>query len=62
MGPRGLRCESVERALAEGADRATAAAAADLEGHDDALASAWYRRRVLPVLIARALNRLEETA
>jgi CO/xanthine dehydrogenase FAD-binding subunit len=62
MGPRGIRCESVERALAGGADGPTAAAAADLEGHDDALASAWYRRRVLPVLIARALNRLEETA
>ena len=27
---------------------------------DDPLASAWYRRRALPVLVARALEQLEE--
>jgi CO/xanthine dehydrogenase FAD-binding subunit len=31
----------------------------DVEPHDDALASAWYRSRVLPVLVRRALTDLE---
>jgi len=37
------------------------AAAKTLDGvdpHDDALASAWYRRQVLPGLVERALNDL----
>ena len=31
----------------------------DVSPHDDALASAWYRSRVLPVLVRRALDDLE---
>jgi carbon-monoxide dehydrogenase medium subunit len=31
----------------------------DVTPHDDALASAWYRSRVLPVLVRRALDDLE---
>ena len=36
------------------------AAAADATFADDALASAWYRKRTLPVLVRRALTQLEE--
>lgn len=59
---RGLRCLSVERALSDGASVAEAAREAlnDVEPRDDALASAWYRRRVLPTLVARALKDVEE--
>jgi CO/xanthine dehydrogenase FAD-binding subunit len=32
----------------------------DVRPEDDPLASAWYRGRVLPVLVARALEQLEE--
>jgi CO/xanthine dehydrogenase FAD-binding subunit len=59
-GPRGIRARGVERALADGASAETAAEAA-LDGadpHDDALASAWYRQRMLPVLVRRALDDL----
>jgi carbon-monoxide dehydrogenase medium subunit len=31
----------------------------DVNPHDDALASAWYRRKVLPVLVRRVLTDLE---
>ena len=57
-GPHGLRCPSVEQALASGADTATAAARVldDVDPADDALASAWYRRRILPNLVQRALE------
>jgi aerobic carbon-monoxide dehydrogenase medium subunit len=60
-GPRAVRCASVERALAGGASATDAAAAVldDVEPQDDALASAWYRRRVLPTLMARALSEME---
>jgi carbon-monoxide dehydrogenase medium subunit len=63
-GPRAVRCPSVERALAGGASPADAAATAldDVDPRDDALASAWYRRRVLPTLVARALTELEGSA
>ena len=59
-GPRAVRAPSVEQALAAGADAATAAQRVtdDVEPHDDALASAWYRRRVLPTLVQRALTDL----
>ena len=59
-GPRAVRARSVEQALAGGADAATAAGRItdDVEPHDDALASAWYRRRVLPTLVERALTDL----
>jgi CO/xanthine dehydrogenase FAD-binding subunit len=59
-GPKGARCPSVERALAGGADAAAAArtVTGDVEPQDDALASAWYRKRMLPILVERALNGL----
>jgi CO/xanthine dehydrogenase FAD-binding subunit len=41
-------------------DAAADAAAADASFADDALASAWYRNRTLPVLVRRALTQLEE--
>jgi CO/xanthine dehydrogenase FAD-binding subunit len=34
----------------------------DVSPHDDALASAWYRSKVLPVLVRRALTQLQENA
>ena len=51
------RLPAVEQALADGASPEDAAARAldDAEPFDDALASAWYRSRVLPTLVARAL-------
>jgi CO/xanthine dehydrogenase FAD-binding subunit len=57
-GPRAVRAHSVERALADGADAATAAERVldDVQPRDDALASGWYRARMLPRLVARALN------
>jgi carbon-monoxide dehydrogenase medium subunit len=42
---------------AEGGD--ADAALDDVTPHDDALASAWYRTKVLPVLVRRVLNDLE---
>jgi aerobic carbon-monoxide dehydrogenase medium subunit len=61
-GPRGVRCPSVEAALSSGASHADAAAAMadDIDPPDDPLASGWYRRRILPVLLTRALAQLEE--
>jgi CO/xanthine dehydrogenase FAD-binding subunit len=57
-----VRCPSIERALAQEASFAEAAAAVvqDVSPEDDPIASAWYRRRVLPVLVARTLGQLEE--
>jgi carbon-monoxide dehydrogenase medium subunit len=59
-GPRALRLQSVEQALAGGASPADAAARAteDVQPQDDALASAAYRKKVLPLLVERALNEL----
>ena len=59
-GPRAVRLSAVERALAGGAaPREAATSAADgVDPHDDALASAWYRRTVLPTLVRRALEQL----
>jgi carbon-monoxide dehydrogenase medium subunit len=59
-GPRAVRCPSVESVLADGGDTAAAAARVldDVEPADDALASAWYRRKLLPKLVARALDKL----
>lgn len=59
-GPNAVRCPSVEQALAGGASvqDAAAKAADDVDPRDDALASAWYRRRILPGLVARALDDL----
>ena len=60
-GPTGIRARSVEQALAGGASAEEAAAKVldDAEVHDDALASAWYRERMLPLLVRRALDDLE---
>lgn len=60
VGDHGVRCASVERALAGGVETAAAAEAVrdDVEGHDDPLGPGWYRVRVLPVLITRALSSL----
>lgn len=59
-GPRSVRLKSAEQALASGADPAEAAARAvsDVTPQDDALASAWYRRQTLPVLVKRVLSDL----
>lgn len=59
-GPRALRTTSVEQALAGGASPEEAAQKVldDVEPLDDALASAWYRRKVLPGVVTRALNDL----
>ena len=57
----GVRLPSAE-AVAEDPQAAGEAALEDVEPHDDALASAWYRRKALPVLVRRALTQLEETA
>jgi CO/xanthine dehydrogenase FAD-binding subunit len=38
------------------------AALQDVTPHDDAVASAWYRSQVLPVLVRRALTQLQENA
>jgi aerobic carbon-monoxide dehydrogenase medium subunit len=53
-GPTAVRLRSVEN---DGADPARALD--DVTPHDDALASSWYRARVLPVLVRRALDDLE---
>jgi CO/xanthine dehydrogenase FAD-binding subunit len=61
VAPHAVRLTGVEQALAAGASAADAAARATegVEPHDDALASAWYRREVLPVLVARAIEQLQ---
>jgi CO/xanthine dehydrogenase FAD-binding subunit len=59
-GARARRLMAVEEAFRGGGD-ATAAAAGAGEGiafQDDALASAWYREKMLPILVERALNEL----
>jgi aerobic carbon-monoxide dehydrogenase medium subunit len=45
---------------AEGGD--ADAAVNDVTPHDDALASAWYRTKVLPALVRRVLTALEEAS
>jgi len=59
-GPRAVRLRSVEQAYTETGDPAAAAARVleDATPHDDALASAWYRGKTLPVLVRRALTEL----
>ena len=58
-GTHGIRLPSAE-AKADDPDTAGQAALADVRPHDDALASAWYRERTLPVLVRRALAGLKE--
>lgn len=65
-GP-GRRLPSAEAAAASGSgsgsgEGAGQAALADVAPADDALASAWYRGRVLPVLVERVLSQLEESS
>jgi aerobic carbon-monoxide dehydrogenase medium subunit len=59
-GPRAVRATSVEEALVGGtvAKEAAAKALDDVDPQDDALASGWYRRQVLPGLVERALEEL----
>ncbi|MGZ4318679.1 MAG: FAD binding domain-containing protein [Gaiellaceae bacterium] len=57
----GTRLPSAE-AAANDPQAAGKAALNDVTLHDDALASAWYRERTLPVLVHRALVQLEEAA
>jgi carbon-monoxide dehydrogenase medium subunit len=54
-GSHGQRLPSAEAGDAE-------AAVNDVAPHDDALASAWYRTKVLPVLARRVLDELKESA
>jgi CO/xanthine dehydrogenase FAD-binding subunit len=60
-GPRAVRLRSAEQALGGGADPAAAGLRAldDVTPADDALASAWYRTKTLPVLVERALHDLD---
>jgi CO/xanthine dehydrogenase FAD-binding subunit len=59
-GPRAVRLRSAEAALAGGdAGAAAQRALDDVQPLDDALASAWYRRKTLPVLVRRALTNLD---
>ena len=57
-GPHAVRLRAAEAALAGGADAAAAAQRAleDVTPADDALASGWYRAKMLPVLVRDALD------
>ena len=57
-GTHGQRLPSAE-ANANDPAAAGDAAVADVTPHDDALASAWYRSKTLPVLVRRALTQLK---
>src|SRR4249919_698563 len=59
-GSWGARLPSAEAAAGDPA-AAGAAALQDVTPHDDALASAWYRTKVLPVLVRRVLSELKES-
>ena len=61
-GPIAVRATSVEKAVAAGEPAGIAAHKVldDVDPPDDALASAWYRTRVLPTVVARALAALEK--
>jgi aerobic carbon-monoxide dehydrogenase medium subunit len=60
-GSWGARLPSAE-AVAGDPAAAGEAALSDVTPHDDALASAWYRAKVLPVLVRRVLTELKESA
>jgi carbon-monoxide dehydrogenase medium subunit len=57
----GVRLPSAERA-ADDPEAAGQAALQDVDPQDDALASAWYRRKVLPVLVRNVLTELKGAA
>jgi carbon-monoxide dehydrogenase medium subunit len=61
LADHGRRLPSAEAAAAD-PDAAGAAALDDVTLGDDALASAWYRSRALPVLVRRVLSQLEEAS
>ena len=63
-GADGGECEAVERALAAGDPAAVAAQRCwrTSQPWDDALASVWYRGRVLPTVVARALDNIGKGA
>ncbi|HET6550323.1 MAG TPA: FAD binding domain-containing protein [Solirubrobacter sp.] len=57
VAPEPVRAHAAEEALARGdVDAAAEAALEAADPFDDAYASAWYRRRVLPVHVRRALS------
>jgi carbon-monoxide dehydrogenase medium subunit len=57
VAPTPVRAHAAEAALAEGdIARAAALSVEAADPFDDAFASAWYRRRVLPVHVRRALT------
>ncbi len=60
-GWHGVRLPSAESAADDPA-AAGEAALADVTLHDDALASAWYRGKTLPVLVRHCLTELKESA
>jgi aerobic carbon-monoxide dehydrogenase medium subunit len=60
-GGHGQRLPSAEAAVGDSETAATAALN-DVTPHDDALASAWYRTKVLPVLVRRVLTDLKGAA
>lgn len=60
LGVTGAGSHGQRLASAEGGD--ADAALNDVTPHDDALASAWYRSKVLPVLVRRVLAELKESA
>jgi len=60
VGSSGVRLPSAE-AAADDPEAAGGAALRDVKLHDDVLASAWYREHALPVLVRRALTRLQES-
>jgi carbon-monoxide dehydrogenase medium subunit len=57
----GWRLRAAEAAAADH-EAAGVAAVSDVRLGDDALASAWYREKTLPVLVRRVLTKLEEAA
>jgi carbon-monoxide dehydrogenase medium subunit len=61
IGSSGRRLPSAEAAASD-PDAAGSAALKDVVLADDALASAWYRERTLPVLVRRVLDQLKEAA
>ncbi len=61
MGSHGVRLTSAEK-HADDLQKAGDESVADVTPIDDALASAWYREQMLPVLVRRALTDLQETA
>ena len=60
LGVTGAGSHGQRLAAAEGGD--ADAALNDVTPHDDALASAWYRAKVLPALVRRVLSELEEAS